>query len=457
MVTLIAFLLALGLLVTFHEWGHYWLARRCGVRVERFSIGFGPAIFSYRDKNGTEWQFSPILLGGYVKMLDKYENDMPETWRQQSFQAQSVQKRMAIVAAGPIANLLLAMLLYSFVGMLGIQVLKSTIGTVLPHSPAGKIGLVSGETIQKIGDQNVSHWREVAQAFMEAQAQGDDFAIETSQRRHIVKLADLPDRSLTPEQFGIMPQKLLPQIAELEHGGAAEIAGLQIGDKITAINGQRIVAWRDLQRVLQEFAQENTNLTAKNPEHPSSGGQNLQIDIERHGKPLQLTLLAPVETLGGVTRARLGFFASTDDAWLASLRYTEQNSPAQALLFAVERSFRDVKSAFAMLGAMISGRIGSENLGGPVAIANLAGQTAKRGLVNYLEFLALLSISLAVLNLLPVPVLDGGHLLYHAAEWLRGEPLPERVQALGQMLGLVMILGLMGFALFNDFNRFFAG
>lgn len=457
MVTFLAFLLVLGVLVTFHEWGHYLAARACGVRVERFSIGFGGALFSHTDKNGTVWQLAPIPLGGYVKMLDKYDASMPEAWRTQSFQAQSVQKRMFIVAAGPVANILLAILLYTLVSLLGIQVLKSSIGTVLPNSPADEIGLSSGETITKIGNDEVSHWREVAQTFMEAQARGKDFVIETAQGSHTIHIANLPQDTNTPELFGIMPQKLLPQIAELEQGGAAQIAGLQVGDKITAINGQRIVAWHDLHRVLQDLQQPDQKLSAGKPKTQISGGQNLQVEVQRNGKTLIFSLTAPVETLGGIKRARLGFFPSSDEAWLASLQFTQRTTLFSALIFGIERSFRDMKSSLTMIGAMIAGRVGTENLGGPVAIANLAGQTAKRGLVNYLEFLALLSISLAVLNLLPVPVLDGGHLLYHAAEWLRGKPLPERVQALGQMFGLLMILGLMGFALFNDINRFFAG
>lgn len=482
MLTLLAFLGALLPLVTIHELGHYSVARYVGVRIEQFSVGFGKAFFSRVDRHGTKWCLAPIPLGGYVKMLDTYEAGQPEAWRTQSFSSQTVGARMAIVAAGPVSNFLFAMVLYAWVSMLGVTVLESKIGAVMPNSIAAKLGVSEGERVLKVGEESVTHWRELHLAFSLHQAKDQPFSLETDRQRYDISPHLFADnQEMDVQQFGILPTKFLPKIAGLDPNGAAKRAGLKEGDEILAINGAPISSWRSLmqyldqppkpfsgghfsaaKRPIRDFDEAQRVDSVALPQRGVSGGHFSEEDrwrltILRNQSEMTIEIVPTWHMIHGKHVARLGFMPASDSVWLESLRTTQSFSFVEALFEGVRRTIADVSNSFSLLKAMIFGKMSTEHLGGPIAIANMASHTAERGVTYYLEFLAVLSVSLGFLNLLPIPVLDGGHLLYCAAEWIRGKPLSARVQAFGQSLGMAIIFGLMCFALFNDINRFFSG
>lgn len=445
--TVLAFLVAIGILVTFHELGHYWVARRAGIHVLRFSVGFGKPLFSWRDRHGTEWTLAPIPVGGYVKMLDSYEPQMPEAWRAHTFAAQPVLARMAVVAAGPAANLLLAVVFYAALAWSGTDALRPLVGTVLPDTPAAEAGVKSGDRVERVNETTVEDWVGLRLALLDALSQPEQ-AIQLHTEYGTRTLPPPNERGLSAEPaavagLGLLPQRLLPQVAALEPDSPAFHAGLRIGDTIEAVGSHPVKEWGDLVRALRQQGQ---------PQQP------LLLTIQRGEQRFTVSVIPNwVDAPNGQRIPRIGVAPQVDAAWLAQLQFEQQAGPIDGLVVAVSRTWRDVRLSFSMFYRMVLGDVSLQNLSGPLTIADFAGQTARRGLSSYIEFLALISVSLAVLNLLPIPMLDGGHLLYHVAELVKGKPLSEQAQAFGYRVGLVLLLTLMLFAIFNDFNRLFAG
>lgn len=447
MLTLLAFLVAIGVLVTFHELGHYWVARLCGVKVLRFSIGFGKPLWTYWRK-GTEWVICPIPLGGYVRMLDEREGPVTEELRPQAFNNQHVLKRIAIVAAGPLANLLLAVLLYWVVMGQGVTQVKPLVGTVVAQTPAAAAGFAPGDRILSVAGQPVANWQQIRLALVEAAMSPDATVVQVetaagakADRR--IDPARFGDKAVTAMQqgnTGLTPGRFLPVIGALEEGGAAQSAGLKPGDKLLALNGQALNSWEGWVAQVR-----------------NSPGRDLDVKVQRGGETLNIKVRPQAHQQDGEVVGRIGAAPQPDAGWGRQLLYTEHYSAAQAGLAALAKTWDTSWMSVKFMGRMLMGQASLDNLSGPLTIANVAGQTAREGLTPYLEFLALISISIGVLNLLPIPVLDGGHLMYYVAELIRGRPVSERAQLFGQKIGFILLASLMAFALLNDFSRLFGG
>ena len=450
MITLLAFIAAIAILVVIHEMGHYWVARLCGVKVLRFSVGFGKTIYTKRFANSeTDWVISAIPLGGYVKMLDEREGKVAAQEQHLAFNRKPVLQRIAIVVAGPVANLLLAILLFWALFIYGVPSLKPVLGKVLPNTPAATASLQAQETIVSINEQAIPSWEQVSWVLLDLALQGATEArieARTAQGemvRHVLNL-----KALTPDDLdenflhslGLQPYQPLvrPVIGKLVEGGVAQRAGLLPHDKILRVNSQSIEDWKALVEAVRG--------------HP---GQLLQLEIERSGTLRVLDLTPEASSEANITVGKIGAAPQIDrrefDALLTKVHY----SPLAAFGHAVRKTWEISKMSLKTLGKMVTGEMSLKNLSGPITIADYAGQSAQMGIVAYLNFLALISISLGVLNLLPIPLLDGGHLLYYMAELIKGSPMSEKAWGAGQRIGIVLLVTLMALALFNDFSRVF--
>ena len=450
MITLLAFIAAIAILVVIHEMGHYWVARLCGVKVLRFSVGFGRAIYTKRFANSeTDWVISAIPLGGYVKMLDEREGEVATHELHLAFNRQPVLQRMAIVVAGPLANLLLAILLFWALFIYGVPSLKPVLGKVLPNTPAASAFLQEQETIVSINEQAIPSWEQVSWVLLDLALQGATEArieARTAQGdlvRHVLNLKALT-RDNMDENFlhslGLQPYQPLvrPVIGKLVEGGVAQRAGLLPNDKILRVDSQKIQDWKDLVGAVRG--------------HP---GQLLQLEIERSGTLRVLNLTPEATSEANITVGKIGAAPYIDrrefDALLTKVHY----APLAAFGHAVRKTWEIAKVSLKSLGKMVIGEMSLKNLSGPITIADYAGQSAQMGVVAYLSFLALISISLGVLNLLPIPLLDGGHLLYYTVELIKGSPMSEKAWEAGQKIGIALLVTLMALALFNDFSRLF--
>ncbi|SUB29542.1 zinc metallopeptidase RseP [Yersinia pseudotuberculosis] len=444
--SLAAFIVALGILITVHEFGHFWVARRCGVRVERFSIGFGKALWRRTDRQGTEYVIALIPLGGYVKMLDERVEAVAPELRHQSFNNKTVLQRAAIVSAGPIANFLFAIVAYWLVFIIGVPSVRPVIGDISPQSIAAQANISSGMELKSVDGIETPDWDSVRLALIsrigDKQMQvgvapfGSDNVVE--------KTLDLrqwqfePDKQDPVVALGIIPRG--PQIesvlAEVQPGAAAQKAGLQAGDRIVKVNGQLLDRWQTF--VLQ---------VRDNP------GQPLVLDIERESTPLSLTLIPDTKSVG---ENRSEGFAGVVPKVIPlpdEYKTIRQYGPFTAVYQAGDKTWQLMRLTVSMLGKLITGDVKLNNLSGPISIAQGAGLSAEYGLVYYLMFLALISVNLGIINLFPLPVLDGGHLLFLAIEKLKGGPVSERVQDFSYRIGSILLVLLMGLALFNDFSR----
>lgn len=450
MITLLAFLLALGVLVSFHEFGHYVVARLCGVKVLRFSIGFGKPLLRWQPGE-TEWVLCPVPLGGYVRMLDEREGAVAVSERHRSFNAQPVLKRMAIVVAGPVANLLLAAIVYWVLIGQGVALLKPGVGTVVRHSVAAEAGFVAGDRLTALDHQPVASWRDVQRVLLEdvtvPGAPAIDADVTTADGRHVVRRLDLPRfaprfaREFSHGDVGLSPGRLLPVLGELLPDGAALRSGLRSGDRLLSVDGVAMNDWQSWVETIR-----------------NSPGKSLQIVVLRAGKPLTFAVRPDSEPgEDGLFIGRIGAAPMGDAAWLESLRFTVHYSLPQSGLEAVKKTLDTAWMSVRFIGRMVVGQASMDNLSGPLTIASVAGQSAREGILSYLDFIALISISIGVLNLLPIPVLDGGHLMYYTAELIKGRPLSERAQQIGQRIGFALLATLMAFALLNDISRLFGG
>lgn len=443
--TITAFIVAIGVLVAVHEFGHFWTARKLGVRVLRFSVGFGPKIWG-RVHNGTEYWLAAIPLGGYVKMLDEREGDVAPEERHQAFNTQAVWKRILIVAAGPGINFLLAIVLYWCVLVMGTEGLRPFLAEPAAETLAYSAGIRGGEEVLQVNDQPMETWQALRIQLLAE-------AIEAESLRLLVQLPDgsqknvevpLAGVSVDPEQLftqlGLNPYrpKVPALIGEIVPGEAAALGGLQVGDEIRGFNDQAIDNWLDL-----------VQLIGLNP------GKQVTLLLQRDGSEKEVTLRLGSVEQNGQLLGRLGAGVDVDPQIWQDLRAEYRLSPTAAVPEAFRKTWALSWLTLRMLGKMVVGDISWRNVSGPLQIANYAGQSASIGLEVYLSFLALVSISLGVLNLLPVPVLDGGHLLYYAIELVRGKPLSEEAQAVGLRIGMGLLLMLMTVAMYNDITLLF--
>ncbi len=439
-------LVALGVLVTFHEFGHFWVARRCGIKVLRFSVGFGTPLLRWHDRQGTEFVIAAIPLGGYVKMLDEREGDVPPEQLEQAFNRKRVQQRIAVVAAGPLANFVLALLFFWLVAMLGGQQVRPVIGAVEPGSLAAEAGLLAGQEIVAVNDKPTSGWAAVNLQLVRRLGESGTLTVEVREpgstldsQRQIV-LNDWLKGVAEPDpigSLGIRPWRptLAPVLAQLDPKGPAAAAGLQIGDRLLALDGQALDDWQQLVDRLRGMP-----------------NRAVVLLVEREGQRLEVPVTLAAR---GEEEARIGYLGAGVQGveWPPEMLREVRFGPLEAVGEGFRRTWTMSLLTLDSLKKMLFGELSVKNLSGPITIAKVAGASAESGLGDFLNFLAYLSISLGVLNLLPIPVLDGGHLLFYLIEWARGRPLSERVQGWGVQIGISLVVGVMLLALVNDLGR----
>ncbi|MEK9576038.1 MAG: RIP metalloprotease RseP [Luminiphilus sp.] len=441
-------LVTLGILVTIHEYGHYWVARRCGVRVLRFAVGFGRPLAMRVDRHGTEFALCAIPLGGYVKMLDERDEgqDVTVENRHESFNAQPVRNKLAIVSAGPAANFLLAILVLFGLFLRGETGIAPVVEAVEPGSVAHDVGLMQGQEIVAVDGASTPTIANVRFALLKRL--GDTGTIDISvgsalsnlQQTYALPIdrwlggAEAPDptRALGLT-LGIPP--LQPSIGSLVEDGPATRAGFKVGDTIIEADGQAISTWSQWVDLVR-----------------AAPGQSLVVRVERDGQSLDLTVVPRSTGTSGAEVGSVGMGVVIPDIPEDRIRRQGRN-PVEALSAAIERTFSLTVFTFESMWKMIQGLISTKNLSGPIAIAQVAASTAESGFTTWLSFLALLSISLGAINLLPIPVLDGGHIVFHSLEGLFGRPVPEQIQMMSYQLGLLAVFTLMVFAIYNDVAR----
>lgn len=446
-----AFALVLGVLIVAHELGHYFVARCVGVKVLRFSVGFGRVLWSKRvGSDGTEWAIGLFPLGGYVKMLDEREGQVAPAELHRSFNRQNVWRRMAIVAAGPLANLLLAVVVYWGLFLQGIEEPRPIIGTPSVASPAAAAGFENGERVLKVGGETVQTWQEMRWVVLRnaVDRQTIDFEVINPRNEITVRRLDLSSVSgggwegdaLERLGIGFFRPRIPAVIGKVSASSPAALAGLAAGDEILQIDGESVTVWSDVVRRVR-----------------SSPGKSLEFEVLRGGLRYQVNVIPALVEDQGIEIGRIGALVKDPGFARSELMTTVRYGPLAALEKAVDETWNKSVFSLMMMGKMIVGEVSWRNISGPVTIADYAGQSAKLGVGYFLKFLALVSISLAVLNLLPIPILDGGHLLYYVLEIIKRGPLSERSMEIGQQIGLALMLMLMACAFYNDINRLISG
>ncbi|MDF7651335.1 sigma E protease regulator RseP [Pantoea sp. Acro-805] len=440
----VAFIVALGILITVHEFGHFWVARRCGVKVERFSIGFGKALWRRSDRQGTEYVIALIPLGGYVKMLDERVESVPAELRHQAFNNKTVLQRASIIAAGPVANFIFAVFAYWVVFIHGVPGVRPVVGEILNGSVAAEAQITSGMELKAVDGIETPDWDAVRMALIgkigdsKATLTVSQFGEEATQQKQL----DLREWQFEPDKqdpvvaLGIRPRgpQIETTLAEVQSNSPASAAGLQAGDRIVKVDGQPLTQW-------QVFAAQ----VRDNPR------KNMALDVERNGEPVALTL-TPEAKPGNEAEGFAGVIPRViplPDEY----KTVRQYGPFAAIGEASVKTWQLMKLTVSMLGKLITGDVKLNNLSGPISIAQGAGLSAEYGVIYYLMFLALISVNLGIINLFPLPVLDGGHLLFLAIEKIKGGPVSERVQDFSYRIGSILLVLLMGLALFNDFSR----
>ncbi|MDD3354394.1 RIP metalloprotease RseP [Zoogloea sp.] len=447
---LLPFVLALGVLIVVHEYGHYGVARLCGVKVLRFSLGFGKVVWMRRwGPDQTEWALSIFPLGGYVKMLDEREAPVASHELHRAFNRQNVWKRIAIVAAGPLANFLLAIALYWGLYSGGVEELRARIGEPVAASAADKAGFTAGELVRSVNGTPVATWQEFRWVLLNQALDRKVVDVEMiNEAREInVRRLDLSGISVDQSekdaatQLGLqLYRPAVPAVlGHLSPGGAAATAGLKSGDRVLRIGDKAVNDWTDLVLAVRD-----------------APGQTLEMEILRSGEAQVFSLVPTGVEEGGRRIGRIGVAVADADIRRDLMFVTVRYDLSEAFVKGLRQTWDTAALSVIVMGRMITGEVSVKNLSGPVTIADFAGQSAKMGWTHYIKFLALISISLGVLNLLPVPVLDGGHLLYYVIEIIKGGPVSERVMEIGQQIGMVLLAALMAFAFYNDINRLVA-
>lgn len=459
MLTTLAFIFTIALLVTVHEYGHFQVAKWCGVKVLKFSVGFGKPLWAKKfGKDRTEFVISAVPLGGYVKMLDEREFEQESASKihyseadlKRAFNRQSVAKRIAIVLAGPAANLLLAILLYWILFTSGVVGMKPIVGKVIDNSPAALSNFALGETIQKVNGKAVATWQEVSWALLNESLKSDSVEVEAFNknqevRKHQLSLTSINLDNASKDILGALGLTLyqpdIPaRIGEVLKNSPADLANLKTGDLVVAINNRKVSVWEDL---VQEVRT-----------HP-----NIPLDILVQRESVMVTLTVRPEPVieNAKTVGRIGATFKMGQHELDQLFVTTHYSAGVSLIKASEKTWDTAIFSLKMLGKMVTGQLSWKGMSGPVTIANYAGQSAHMGFKVFVGFLALISISIGVLNLLPIPVLDGGHFMYYMAEILTGKPVSESTMIIGQKIGFFLLGFMMIIAFYNDINRLITG
>jgi len=443
---IIGTLVALGVLVTFHEFGHFWVARRCGVKVLRFSVGFGRPLLRWHDRQGTEFVLAAIPLGGYVKMLDEREGDVPPTLLGQAFNRKTVRQRFAIVSAGPLANFLLALVFFWILAMLGTEQVRPVVGAVEIGSLAERAGLMAGQEIVEINGKPTAGWADVNLQLIRRLGETGSLEMLVSEvdggqsQRLKLELKDWLKGAEEPDpigSLGIRPWRpeIAPVVAQLDPEGPAQAAGVQIGDRLVSLDAEALTEWQEVIDRVRPL-----------------GGQAVLLVVERNGEQIELPLTLAERGEGDERRGYLGAGVAGGE-WPPEMLRQVSHGPVEAVGEGLRRTWTMSVLTLDSLKKMLFGELSVKNLSGPITIAKVAGASAQSGVGDFLNFLAYLSISLGVLNLLPIPVLDGGHLLFYLVEWVRGRPLSDRVQGWGVQIGISLVVGVMLLALVNDLGR----
>jgi len=445
--TILAFIVVLGAVIVVHEFGHYLAARICNVKVLRFSVGFGRPLLAWRrGRDRTEWVIAAIPFGGYVKMLDERESPVDPGELGRAFNRQSVWRRIFIVAAGPAFNLAFAVMLYAGLYMHGMPEAKPVIAEPAAGTMARAAGFGAGDIVRSVDGSVTATWQDVRWQVLQAALRRETVRIEVIDARDRINsfrldLGVLEDKDIEGDilaRLGLrleMP-KLTPVVGTVESQGPAQRAGMQPGDRILSIDDAAVDTWADLVRMVR-----------------ASAGKQLSIRIDRDGQGVTLEVVPEETGTRGSPVGRIGVSPRDLERFYVRVSHGPLESIAKAAGKTLELSVFSLK----MLGKMLLGEVSWKHLSGPVTIADYAGQSAQLGWISYLTFIALISISLGVLNLLPIPLLDGGHLLYYGIEILKGSPVSERVWELGQRVGIALLLVMMAFAFYNDLNRLFSG
>ena len=445
--TILVTLLTLAILVAVHEFGHFWVARRCGVKVLRFSVGFGKPLLTWTDRSGTEYVIAGTPLGGYVKMLDEREAPVPEELVGQAFNRASPKSRIAIAAAGPIANLILAVFVYWLVFLNGVSGVAPVVAKVEPGSLADQAGIVAGQEFLSVDGRSTPTWEALQLQLLERIGEDGDVHITLRSpdsdlvTENVVALRDWmhdieepnPVRELGVTLF--VPE-VVPKIETVVADSPAERAGMRAGDLVVEADGRPLESWQ----AWVEYVRQK-------PQEP------IAVTVERDAQRVLLTM-TPDRKLDGESQA-YGYVGVgvAMPSWPESMQRTMEYGFVGAGVAAVDKTWRMSAFTLSAIKKMLMGLLSPKNLSGPITIAKVASSSAQYGFYAWLTFLALLSISLAVLNLLPIPVLDGGHIVYALVEWLTGKPVAEQVQVWANQLGLVLVVFVMIFALYNDVLR----
>jgi len=449
--TIVAFIVALGVLIVVHEYGHYLAARLCRVKVLRFSVGFGRPLATWRlGADRTEWAIAAVPFGGYVKMLDEREGPVEAHEAARAFNRQSVWRRFAIVVAGPLANFLFAIAVYAGLYMYGLPEARPVVAQPPAATLAHAAGFRAGDMVRAVDGHAVATWQDLRWRVLQAALQRQRLSVEVINERDQISTllldlsaypaAEVESDLLERIGLGLYRPKLAPVLGQVVAGGAAERAGLQAGDLVRQAEGRALATWEELVQVVRARPQ-----------------QPVRLGIERAGVSLELVVTPDEVSAKGARFGRIGAAPQIPAAHAARIFVQVRHGPLDSVAQAVVKTWDISVFSLKMLGMMLLGEVSWKNLSGPVTIADFAGQSAALGWVSYLTFLALISISLGVLNLLPIPLLDGGHLMYYAIEIVKGKPVSERAMELGQRVGLALLLVMMAFAFYNDLNRLLTG
>ncbi|QOW49929.1 MULTISPECIES: RIP metalloprotease RseP [unclassified Acinetobacter] len=444
---IIAAILLLGPLIAIHEFGHYFVARKLGVKVLVYSIGFGPTLLKWTSKkSGIQYQLSALPLGGYVKMLDEREGDVAAEDLPKAFNRQHPWKRIAIVAAGPLINLAFAVVLFWILFLPAQEQLNTRVGKILPNTPAAAAQMQSGDKITAVDGTQVSTWERLNYALVDRVGETGDIQIQAERAGQIQNFS-LPIQSFLRDQtqspldvLGFTPYRpeIPAVVSKLSEDGAAIRQGMQVGDRIVSIDGVKMKDWFDVVQVVQ-----------------ASPEKLLKIDVLRQNKIVHLSVMpqGKRDQMGKVT-GLLGVQSDPGKVNIpAEYKQTIQYTPVEAMGKAVEKTGQISSMILNSIVKMVRGLVGLDNLSGPITIAKVAGQSAEMGWQTFISFMALMSVSLGILNLLPIPMLDGGHLIYYFIELIRGKPVSEQIQLVGLKIGMVLLGSMMLLALFNDIMR----
>jgi regulator of sigma E protease len=447
---LLAFLVAIGVLVAVHEYGHFWMARRMGIRVIRYSIGFGRPLWRRLDSKGTEFALSAIPLGGYVKLLDEREGPVADADLSMAYNRKPVWQRILVLLAGPFANFLFAVVAYWVVFVAGVPALKPVLGEVTPDSVAARSGLVAGDEIVAVGRHATAGREAVMLAILDRLMEGGtiDLAVRSEGgATHVVPLRIEGSTLPLTEPGALLPglgfefwyPSVPARVGKILEGSPAERAGLKPDDMIVEVGGAPVADFAALVRVVQPAA-----------------GRTLDFTVERAGGRVVVPVEVEAQREGGRLIGRIGVQPAAPAPVPEDMRTRERYDPLAAVGKAVGKTWDMSALTVRLLWNVVTGDVSAKNLSGPINIAEYAGFSARQGILAFLSFLSIVSVSLFVLNLLPIPILDGGQILYQLAELAKGRPLSERAQAVGQQIGIALLLVLMSFAFYNDLSRLFS-